>query len=38
VEGKEVKVLSFTVGENKVSIFMEKNTDPEKVLKKLGQF
>jgi predicted regulator of Ras-like GTPase activity (Roadblock/LC7/MglB family) len=38
VEGKEVKVLSFTVGENKVSIFMEKNTDPEKILKKLGQF
>jgi predicted regulator of Ras-like GTPase activity (Roadblock/LC7/MglB family) len=38
VEGKEVKVLSFTVGENKVSIFIERNTDPEKVLKKLGQF
>ena len=38
VEGKEVKILSFTVGENKVSIFMERNADLEKVLKKVGQF
>jgi len=38
VEGKEVKVLSFTVGDNKISIFAEKNADLEKVLKKLGQF
>jgi len=36
VEGKEVKILSFTVGENKVSIFMEKNADLEKFLKKVG--
>ncbi|MEM1566477.1 MAG: hypothetical protein QW510_05280 [Candidatus Bathyarchaeia archaeon] len=38
VEGKEVKVLSFTVSDNKVSIFTEKNADLEKILKKLGQF
>lgn len=38
VEGKEVRVLSFTAGDNKISIFMEKNADFEKILKKLGQF
>lgn len=37
VDGKEVKVLSFTVGDNKVSIFTEKNADLEKILKKLSQ-
>jgi len=35
VEGKNVKVLSLTVGENKISVFMEKDADCEKVLKKL---
>jgi len=35
VEGKDVKVLSLTHGENKISIFMEKKADCEKVLKKL---
>jgi len=35
VEGKEVKMLSLTVGENKVSIFMEKDADCEKILRKL---
>jgi len=35
VEGKDVKVLSLTVGENKVSIFMEKDADFEKILRKL---
>jgi len=35
VEGKDVKVLSFAVGENKISIFMEKNADREKILRKL---
>jgi len=35
VEGKGVKMLSLTVGENKVSIFMEKDADCEKILRKL---
>lgn len=35
VEGKDVKVLSLTVDENKISVFMEKNTDCSKILKKL---
>lgn len=38
VDGKEVRVLSLTVGDNKLSVFMEKNADPEKILRKLGQF
>lgn len=35
IEGKDIKVLSLFVGENKISVFMEKNTDYEKILKKL---
>ena len=35
VEGKDVKVLSFVVDENKISIFMEKDADCEKILRKL---
>lgn len=35
VEGKEVKVLSLVVGENKISIFLEKNGDCERILRKL---
>jgi predicted regulator of Ras-like GTPase activity (Roadblock/LC7/MglB family) len=35
VEGKGVKVLSLIVGENKISIFLEKDADCEKILKKL---
>jgi predicted regulator of Ras-like GTPase activity (Roadblock/LC7/MglB family) len=35
VEGKETKVLSLTVGENRISIFLEKQADYEKILKKL---
>ncbi|MEM3442530.1 MAG: hypothetical protein QXM86_01540 [Candidatus Bathyarchaeia archaeon] len=35
VDGKEVKVLSLLEGENKISIFMEKTADCEKILKKL---
>ena len=35
VEGKDVKKLSLTVNENRISIFMEKNTDCEKILKRL---
>jgi predicted regulator of Ras-like GTPase activity (Roadblock/LC7/MglB family) len=35
VEGKDTKVLSLTVEENRISIFLEKHADHEKVLKKL---
>jgi len=35
VEGKGVKVLSLTVGENRISIFLEKDADCERILKKL---
>jgi predicted regulator of Ras-like GTPase activity (Roadblock/LC7/MglB family) len=35
VEGKGVKVLSLTVGENRISIFLEKDADCEKILRKL---
>ena len=35
VEGKGIKVLSLTVGENRISIFLEKDADCEKILKKL---
>jgi len=35
VEGKEIKVLSLTFGENKISVFLEKEADCEKVLRKL---
>ena len=35
VEGKNVKVLSLTVGENKISVFMEKDADCEKISRKL---
>lgn len=34
VEGKEVKVLSFTIDENRISIFTEKDVDLGKILKK----
>jgi predicted regulator of Ras-like GTPase activity (Roadblock/LC7/MglB family) len=35
VEGKGVKVLSLTVDGNRVSIFLEKDADCDKILKKL---
>lgn len=35
IEGKDVKVLSLTVNENKVSVFLEKNADVTRVSKKL---
>jgi len=35
VEGKDIKMLSLTIDENKISVFMEKNADCEKVLRKL---
>ncbi len=34
-EGKNIKILSVTTDENKVSVFMEKSADVEKVLEKL---
>jgi hypothetical protein len=34
-EGKNIKILSVTTDENKVSVFMEKRADVEKVLEKL---
>lgn len=35
VKGEDVKLISLTIGENKVSVFLEKNADDEKVLKAL---
>jgi predicted regulator of Ras-like GTPase activity (Roadblock/LC7/MglB family) len=35
VEGKDAKVLSLTSGENKISVFMEKDVDHKKALTKL---
>jgi predicted regulator of Ras-like GTPase activity (Roadblock/LC7/MglB family) len=35
VEGKSVKVLSLVVGENRISVFMEKDADCERILRKL---
>lgn len=35
VEGENVKVLSLTIDENKISVFIEKNADCEKILKRL---
>ncbi|NWF87639.1 hypothetical protein HXY32_07540 [Candidatus Bathyarchaeota archaeon] len=35
VEGKDVQMLSLMIGENKISIFLEKGADYEKILKKL---
>jgi predicted regulator of Ras-like GTPase activity (Roadblock/LC7/MglB family) len=35
VEGKDVKMLSLTDGENKISVFLERSADLEKVLRKL---
>jgi predicted regulator of Ras-like GTPase activity (Roadblock/LC7/MglB family) len=35
VEGKDAKVLSLTSGENKISVFMEKDVDHKKALTRL---
>ena len=35
VEGKDIKMLSLMINENKISVFMEKNADSEKALRKL---
>jgi predicted regulator of Ras-like GTPase activity (Roadblock/LC7/MglB family) len=34
-EGKNIKILTVTTDDNKVSVFMEKSADVEKVLEKL---
>ena len=36
VEGKDVKLLSVTIGENNVSVFMEKNVDHNHIYKTLS--
>jgi predicted regulator of Ras-like GTPase activity (Roadblock/LC7/MglB family) len=35
VEGKEVKVLCMTVGENKIGIFLEKTATHESIIKRI---
>jgi predicted regulator of Ras-like GTPase activity (Roadblock/LC7/MglB family) len=35
VDGKDVKMLSLIIGENRISVFMEKNADSERILRKL---
>ncbi|MEM3622388.1 MAG: hypothetical protein QXR76_01285 [Candidatus Bathyarchaeia archaeon] len=35
VEGKDIKMLSLVIGEHRISVFMEKNVDCEKILTKL---
>jgi predicted regulator of Ras-like GTPase activity (Roadblock/LC7/MglB family) len=37
VEGNTVKMLSLAFGDNKIGVFMEKNADWGKVLKKLSE-
>jgi len=34
-DGKNIKMLSITIGQNRISIFTEKDTDLEKILMKL---
>ncbi len=36
IEGKEIKALCMVIGENKISIFMEKNADHAAILKKVS--
>ncbi len=38
VDGKNVKAISFTVNDNKISVFMEKNANLEKILKRLHRY
>ncbi len=35
VEGKDIKMLSLTIEENRISVFLEKDVDQEKILRKL---
>jgi predicted regulator of Ras-like GTPase activity (Roadblock/LC7/MglB family) len=36
IESKEIKVLCLVIGENKISIFMEKNADHADILKRVS--
>jgi predicted regulator of Ras-like GTPase activity (Roadblock/LC7/MglB family) len=36
IEGKEIKALCLVIGENKISIFMEKNADHADILKRVS--
>ncbi|MGC8997806.1 MAG: hypothetical protein ACP5JW_00170 [Candidatus Bathyarchaeia archaeon] len=38
VEGKDIKILSLKIGENRVSIFLDKKADIEKPLKNSTRF
>ncbi|MEM2953829.1 MAG: hypothetical protein QXU21_06105 [Candidatus Bathyarchaeia archaeon] len=38
IDGKNIRALSLTSGENKISVFLEKNADLKKVLEKLNFF
>lgn len=38
VEGNMVNLISISIGENKVSVFLEKHADSEKIIKKLKTF
>jgi predicted regulator of Ras-like GTPase activity (Roadblock/LC7/MglB family) len=38
VDGKSIRMVSLTEGENKVSVFMDKNADSDKVLRRLHGF
>lgn len=38
IDGKNIRTLSLTFGENKISVFLEKNADLKKVLGKLQFF
>jgi predicted regulator of Ras-like GTPase activity (Roadblock/LC7/MglB family) len=35
VDGKNLRMLSLAVDENKISVFMEKNADVEKIMKRI---
>ena len=35
IEGKDTKILSLTISDNRISIFMNKDADCEKVLRKI---
>ena len=35
IEGRDSKVLSLTIAGNRISVFMEKNADHEKILRRL---
>jgi len=35
IEGKNTKILTLRIGENQLSIFLEKNVDPNKILQEV---